>query len=152
MVKDSKATSMTVNFPKVRPRLRRSYECQSDAQLAKSSPRTGLSCAFDAVYLCFVELAESRGFDVAKMEHPSDLLISLSSETLGLTGGDVEFVRQLGCWCRHGSVLDAAPCSFERAVAVAQMIYQRTSALLDAEDKRRGSPCQKVSVGFQPRG
>ncbi|CAJ0800244.1 hypothetical protein LMG7141_03795 [Ralstonia condita] len=125
-----------------RPRLLRSRGCQRDALLAKSSLLTGLSCAFDAAYLCFVEVAESRGIDVANLEHPSHTVISLSSMVLRLIDGDIEVALRLGSWCQQSRSVDSAPCNLERALTLAQQVYIRTVALLDAEVVRPSNPYQ----------
>lgn len=124
-----------------RPRLRRCRECQRDALASESSALTRLSCAFDAMYLCFVEVAEAHGIDVVTMEHPSADLISLSGGVLGLTYSDVELAVRRCDWCQYVGRLLPEPCNVEQALALAVEVCSRSVTFLKGEtsDQRDGT-------------
>ncbi|SAK49344.1 hypothetical protein AWB80_01335 [Caballeronia pedi] len=93
------------------------------------SPVSQLTLAFEAGYLCCVEIAALRAFNLAAVEHPCSEVIRLATEQLALGLADVEQLERLRDW-RLYALEQERPCSPAAAIELAQRILESARRLL----------------------
>jgi hypothetical protein len=133
---------LRVGRPKIekqRPRLAMSYEYLRDAHNAQLSPHTRVRCAFESVYFCLAEVAESGGVNVSVLTHPSASIADGAMAAISAPAVDRKAVRGLVAWA--ASMSPAMPgTSPAEACLLAERTRAATISLLTSTDGLSATP------------
>jgi hypothetical protein len=114
-----------------RPRVAISGSYLRDAHVKSLSPHTSMRCAFEAIYFCLCEVAETRGLEVGGREHPSDELLCAGLAAFGTSPDDQKKVVLLARWTTE--VTPALPeMRIQEACELAVRVYRKTVDLLSS--------------------
>ena len=113
------------------PRLAISSVFLRDAHNNRISTLTRFRCAFEAIYFCLCEVAETRGLAVDGRMHPSDELLSAGLAALGATEEDFRAVVLLATWAAETSAR-LPGLSIREACRLAVRVHQKTASLLSS--------------------
>lgn len=86
-----------------RPRIVISLEYLRDAHDSGLSAHSRLRCAFESIYFCCCELAESHGIDLDGLTHPSLDVVDAGLTALNASSLEREVVEQLTEWTDNAS-------------------------------------------------
>ena len=86
-----------------RPRLANSAVYLRDAHDSGLSAHSRFRCAFESIYLCCCELAESRGIGLAALTHPSVDVVDAGLTALHASSLEREVAEQLSEWANSTS-------------------------------------------------
>lgn len=88
-----------------RPRLANSAVYLRDAHDSGLSAHSRFRCAFESIYFCFCELAESHGIGLDGLTHPSIDVVDAGLAALHASSLEREVVEQLTEWTNNASPL-----------------------------------------------
>lgn len=108
-----------------RPRLACGSAFLCDAQNTRVSSLTRFRCAFESIYFCLCEVAETRGMMVEGQAHPCRELISDALGALDVRTEDARTVVLLATWVAESRPTSAG-ISIDEACRLAALIYRRT--------------------------
>ncbi len=112
-----------------RPRIAASTAYLRDAHDKSLSAHTRVRCAFESIYFCLAETAESNDINVASVMHPSASIAERGMAAISATAVDRETVRALVAWA--ASMSPAMPeTSPDEACLVAERMRAATISLL----------------------
>lgn len=116
---------------RARPRVAISGSYLCDAHDKSLSPHTRMRCAFEAIYFCLCEVAETRGLEVGGREHPSDELLCAGLAAFGTSPDDQRKVVLLARWTTEAT--PALPeMRIREACELAVRVYRKTVDLLSS--------------------
>jgi hypothetical protein len=116
---------------RARPRLAISSAYLRDAHNDRVSNLTRYRCAFEAIYFCLSEVAETHGVVVEGKEHPSNELLCAGLAALGASAEDQKEVALLAKWAAATSVT-LPGISIQEACKLAVRVNRNSVALLSS--------------------
>lgn len=123
-----------------RPRLANSAAYLRDAHDSGLSAHSRFRCAFESVYFCLCELAESNGMSLDGLTHPSVDVVDAGLTALDASSLEREVVEQLTEWANSTSPF-VPSVSMDDACRLAEQINTATISFFS----RRG-PAAPVEV------
>jgi hypothetical protein len=87
-----------------RPRIAISSALLRDARNEAVSLHTRTKCAYESIYFCCCEMADTHGLSAADTEHTSDEVIQAALSAMSASNDDCQAVKLLADW-----VMDARP-------------------------------------------
>ncbi len=122
-----------------RPRIAASTAYLRDAHDTSLSAHTRVRCAFESVYFCLVEVAESGGVNVSALTHPSASIADGAMAAISAPAVDRKAVRGLVAWA--ASMSPAMPgTSPAEACLLAERTRAATISLLTSTDGLSATP------------
>ena len=112
-----------------RPRIATSAAYLRDAHDATLSAHTRVRCAFEAVYFCCCEIAESRGMHIDGLEHPNPEVVEAGLCALDVSTDDRFAAERLTKWTVGASPF-LPELSVDDACRLAERICARTTSML----------------------
>ena len=113
------------------PRLAYSTAYLRDAHNNRISTLTRSRCAYEAIYFCLCEVAETRGLAVNGLVHPSDELMCAGLAALGASDEDRKEVALLAKWSAETNPT-LPEISIREACELAVRVYRRSVTLLSS--------------------
>lgn len=113
------------------PRLAVSMAYLRDAHNEATSSHTRLHCAYEAIYFCLCEVAETCGVTVEGREHPNDALMRVALAALDAPVEDFRAVALLARWAAENNAT-MPRLSISEACGVAIRIHQQTASMLSS--------------------
>ena len=114
-----------------RPRIAFSSAYLRDAHNNRISTLTRSRCAFEAIYFCLCEVAETRGLAVNGQVHPSDELMCAGLAALGASAEDRKKVALLAKWAAETNPT-LPEISIREACKLAVRVYRSSVTLLSS--------------------
>jgi hypothetical protein len=108
-----------------RPRLANSAVYLRDAHDSGLSAHSRFRCAFESIYFCCCELAESHGIGLDGLTHPSVGVVDAGLTALHASSLEREVVEQLTEWANNASPF-VPPVSMDDACRLAEQINTAT--------------------------
>jgi hypothetical protein len=112
-----------------RPRIAISVARLRDGRNEALSLHTRIRCAFEAVYVCCCEVADTQGLGVVGKVHPSDEVLRAGLTAMNASTEDCEAIKLLADW-----IIDASPSlpslTVKDACKLAERLHAKTVSML----------------------
>ncbi|RDJ98528.1 hypothetical protein DLM46_32895 [Paraburkholderia lacunae] len=112
-----------------RPRMAMSADFLRAAHDSRISMHTRMKCAFECIYFCLCEIAESRGLKLNGLVHPNVKVIQAGLSALDVSEAEQSAVEKLAQWTADASPFLPAP-SVGDAFYLAARINARAVSVL----------------------
>lgn len=112
-----------------RRRLQYSRQYLRDARRAELSMHSRFRCAFECVYMCLLELAETTGARIAGREHPIPEVVDIGTKKLSMPAYHSKAIERLTEWAASANPFvpdDTIACVWH----IAEEVLFRTEQLL----------------------
>lgn len=116
---------------RTRPRVAISGSYLRDAHDKSLSPHTRTRCAFEAIYFCVCEVAETHGLEIDGRVNPNDELLCAGLDALAVSDEDRKEVALLAKWAAQANPT-LPEISINEACRLAVRVYRRSVILLSS--------------------
>jgi hypothetical protein len=112
-----------------RRRLQYSRQYLRDARRAELSMHSRFRCAFECIYMCLLELAETAGTSIAGPDHPIPEVVDAGTKRLRMPACDSTAIERLTSWAASTNPLVPSD-SIAHILSIAKKVSIRTVRLL----------------------
>lgn len=112
-----------------RRRLQYSRQYLRDARRAELSMHSRFRCAFECIYMCLLEVAETTGTHVVGRKHPMSEVVRAGTKRLNIPARHSEAIERLTEWAASANPFgpdDSFACIWH----IAKEVFSRTEQLL----------------------
>ncbi|WP_118179311.1 hypothetical protein [Paraburkholderia phosphatilytica] len=122
------------------PRCRRANDLLVEARSAALHRYERLTRAFEAIYLCCIDIATAQQQELAPTGHPQRKLVDGALLVIDLPDDEAVAIARLLRWCRFEVAVDDEPGTPEAACELALKVLQLTMAWHEAQTAQTRKP------------